>query len=239
MIAFTLLVVLLIATHVQLNRHQLWNWVNPNNHFVRPDSNRLVSCTHCDALMGDTLWQQNPHCPRCHHHVSPRIRNSLQKTFALLVAAICLYIPANALPIMTVSKLGMETSSTILSGVVHLFQDGMWVIAGVVFVASILVPVAKMLVLGYLLWTTHQGSTEKERYRTRLYRVIEFIGRWSMVDVFVVTLLMAMVQFGLLANIEPGEAILAFAAVVVLTMLAAETFDPRLLWDARDAEHRT
>ena len=237
--AFSLLVVLLIATHLQLNHHQLWHWVRPENHFTLADSKRLYACSHCEALIGDSLWRQDPHCPRCGHKVAPRIRNSFQKTLALLIASMILYIPANTLPIMTVYRLGLETSNTILSGVVHLFQDGMWVIAAVVFIASVLVPVAKMLVLGYLLWSTYQGSTKNERYRTRLYRVIEFVGRWSMVDVFVVTLLMALVQFGLLANIEPGAAIGAFAAVVILTMLAAETFDPRLLWDTRDDQQRT
>lgn len=230
--AFAALIVVLIYSHTHLDREALWHWLMRENQFVGHEGERLIGCHGCGAQVGESLLDVNDHCPRCHSTVRKRIPDSYQRTLALLIAATVLYLPANLLPIMTTVQLGRESSDTIMSGVVHLFQAGAIGIALVVFVASVIVPIAKIFAIAYLLWAVKRGGTGNPRKQAQLYRVTEFIGRWSMIDVFVVTLLVALVQFGVLANIEPGGAILCFAGVVVLTMLAAETFDPRLIWDA-------
>jgi paraquat-inducible protein A len=228
--AFAALILVLIYTHMHLDRHALWEWLQHENRFSVRQDEALAVCHCCDALVGESLNE----CPRCRSTVRRRIPDSTQRTFALLVAATLLYFPANMLPIMTTVQLGQERQDTILSGVVHLFETGNYGIAAIVFVASILVPIAKIAILAYLLWAIRKKAYGNPKRQTFIYRVTEFVGRWSMIDVFVVTLLVAMVQFGVLANIEPNSAIVCFAAVVILTMLAAETFDPRLLWDAHN-----
>jgi len=175
-------------------------------------------------------------CPRCGARLHLRTPASLQRTIALLVTAAVLYIPANALPIMTTEELGRSHSNTILGGVVILMEMGSYPVAGVIFVASVLVPIAKILVLSWLCWSVHKRHHWSQRERTVLYRVTEFVGRWSMVDVFVVTVLVALIHLGGLLTITPGVASIAFGAVVVATMLAAESFDSRLIWDAEAAE---
>jgi paraquat-inducible protein A len=162
----------------------------------------------------------------------------------LILASIILFVPANLYPIMHYDELGTNYDSTILSGVIDLAANDLWLIAIVVFVASIVVPVLKLLMLGFLVWSVYVGMQGFTRLRSWMYRVTKFIGRWSMVDVYVVTLLTAVVQFGLIGQVEPGAALLPFASVVVLTMLAAETLDPRLIWEnaaanAADARERT
>lgn len=232
--AFAALVIVLTYSHTHLDREALWHWLEPNNCFrTRPDET-LVVCNGCDALVGETLVSGAGRCPRCDSHLKRRIPNSYSLTLALLLAAVILYFPANLLPMMTTVQFGSESSDTIMSGIVHLFLTGNAGIALIVFVASMLVPVVKIFIIAYLLWAVRKGQVGNARQQALLYRLTEFIGRWSMVDVFVVTLLVALVQFGVLASIEPGGAILCFAGVVVLTMLAAETFDPRLLWDAQN-----
>jgi paraquat-inducible protein A len=228
--AFLGLVFVLLAAHQQINHRWLWSWIEPHDCFVNDAQEVRCSCHVCGALVGVTLVDRSVCCPRCGAHVRRRIHQSVQKTSALLVGAALLYFPANLLPIMTSTSLGKVQSDTIFSGVVYLLQSGMWPLALVVFVASVLVPIAKMGVLFYLLRCTNKGS-EGRHQQARLYRMTEFVGRWSMVDLYVVILLVALVQFGLVANVEPGGAALAFGGVVILTMLAAETFDPRLLWD--------
>jgi paraquat-inducible protein A len=142
-----------------------------------------------------------------------------------------LYIPANLLPVMTTAYFGKQKADTIISGVVYFVLHGDWLLAAVIFVASVLVPLMKMLALAYLLVSVRRGRAARPRERTLLYRITELIGRWSMVDVFVVALLAALVQMGNLASIHPGPGALAFGGVVVLTMLAAHYFAPRLIWD--------
>ena len=156
---------------------------------------------------------------------------------ALVIAAFIFYIPANLYPVMTIELLGRPDPNTILTGVQELFQSGMWEIGLLVFSASILVPLLKLIGLSYLLlcvWRSRNGARvdgKVRRDRTRLYRTIEFIGRWSMLDMFLVSMLVALVRFGAIASIEPGIGATSFALVVVITMFAAESFDPRLLWD--------
>ena len=170
-------------------------------------------------------------CPRCHSKLHLRIPNSLQRTVALLITAVILYIPANVLPIMTTEQLGRSIDSTILGGVVLLVKHGSYPIAAVIFIASVLVPIGKMLVLAWLCLSVARRHESSHRQRTFLYRVTEFIGRWSMVDVFVVTVLVALIHLGGLMQIRAGSAAIAFSGVVIVTMLAAESFDPRLMWD--------
>lgn len=195
----------------------------------------LVSCHFCHSLakIPDTYNDNNTtlHCPCCRSVLHSRIPHSMTRTTALLLAALFLYIPANLLPIMTIVFQGAGEPDTIMQGVLHLLEGGMWPLALIVFVASIVVPVLKLLVLFGLLLSIHFHSNWNPVERTRLYRIMEFIGRWSMVDIFVIAILVALVQFGNTASIYPGLGALSFAAVVVLTMFAAHTFDPRLIWD--------
>jgi paraquat-inducible protein A len=229
--SFTALIVTLILINLHVNFHALWSWYSPDNYFAASDDKEFSACLTCRATVGKSLIERQEPCLRCSSVVRPRIRYSLQKTSALLITAVILYIPALALPIMTVSSFGRESQDTILSGVIHLFNDRLWFIGTVVFVASILVPILKLLTLGYLLWSIHNKHQTHRHTRQRLFKLTEFIGRWSMIDVFVITLLVALVQFGIIMNIHPEPAALAFASVVILTMLAVETFDSRLLWD--------
>jgi len=170
-------------------------------------------------------------CPRCGSELHSRLPHSLSRTWALLMASMLLYIPANTLPIMKTTWLGETSSNTILGGVIHFLRAGDWMLATVIFTASILVPLLKMISLLYLLVSVRRGSSHHVRHRDRLYKLTELVGRWSMVDVFVIGILTALVQMGSISSIEPALGALAFAAVVVLTMLAAISFDPRLLWD--------
>jgi paraquat-inducible protein A len=171
-------------------------------------------------------------CPRCGFRLRDRKPGSLQRTWALALAALVLYIPANIYPVLTVVQLGAGQPSTILGGVQELLELGMWPLAALVFFASVAVPVLKLVGLGILLITTHTGTGWALRDRTVLYRVVDAIGRWSMIDIFMESILVALVQFGQLASVYPGPGAIAFAAVVILTMLAARSFDPRLMWDS-------
>ena len=175
-----------------------------------------------------------PVCRRCGTALHLRKPDSLQRSWALLIAAYALYLPANLLPIMETRSLFGVQQDTIMSGVVYLWSSGSWVLAMVVFIASVAVPLLKMLSLTALLVGVQRRSHRQPLQRTRLYRFLELIGRWSMLDVYVVTILVALVQIQSLASILPGSGVLAFAAVVVLSMLATMAFDPRLIWDAAD-----
>lgn len=191
----------------------------------------LISCHDCHLLVKKPFSHTKGHCPRCGAHLHPRKPNSLARTWALLCAAIILYIPANVLPMTITSSLGTKVADTILSGVIYFLQSGSWEIAAVIFIASIFVPLAKLLILIFLLLSVQFRSTWRPKDRTKLYRLTELVGRWSMVDIYVVTILVALVRLGALATIEAGPAAVFFASVVVITMFAAESFDPRLMWD--------
>ncbi len=159
--------------------------------------------------------------------------NSLARTWMLVILALVLYIPANVLPVTHTTYFGFTQSNTILGGVIYFIHSGSWFIALIIFVASIVVPAFKLLVLSYLLITVHLRSDQYPRERTRLYRMIEAIGRWSMVDIYVVAVMIALLK-GIFASIQAGPGILFFGAVVVITMFAANSFDPRLIWDAME-----
>jgi paraquat-inducible protein A len=200
------------------------------------------SCASCHAC---GLLSRLPHahshgarCPRCGETLHARKPESLQRTWAFVIAAALCYLPANAFPVMTVTSLGKPQSDTILSGVIYLLHHGMWPLALVVFVASVFVPLLKLVILVFLLISVHRRAAWRPVERTRLYRITEAIGRWSMVDIYAVTILVALVKLGNLATIEAGPGAVFFGAVVVLTMLAAECFDPRLIWDRCEARTR-
>jgi paraquat-inducible protein A len=177
-------------------------------------------------------------CPRCATPLEPREPGSLSATLALTTAAAILYLPANLLAVMTVERFGRVNSYTILSGVNELAELGMWPLALLVFFASVVVPMLKLVSLVWFLDAIRRRSARRLRERTMLYRLIDVVGRWSNIDVFMVSILAASLQFGLLTTVDPEAGIISFAAVVVLTMLATAMFDPRLMWDAARRENR-
>ncbi len=193
----------------------------------------LLSCHSCQFLgqVPRGYTGHNASCPVCGAAMHQRKPNSIARTWALVLAALILYIPANAFPVMTTTYVGKSQSDTILSGVQYLIESGMWPLAAIVFFASVTVPVVKLVVLSYLLLSIQYRSHWRPKDTTRLNRLTEVVGRWSMVDIFVVAILVALVRIGNFATIEPGIGATAFGAVVVLTMFAAMTFDPRIIWD--------
>lgn len=185
-------------------------------------------CEVCDKLGRPA---EHSHCLRCGTRLHARKPASLERAWALLVAAYVLYIPANLLPIMETRSLFGTQSDTILSGVVYLWDSGSWALALIVFGASIVVPMLKMLLLTLLIVSVQFSINNPPLPLTKVYRLLELIGRWSMLDVYVVAILVALVQAQSLASILPGQGLLAFGAVVVLSMMATMAFDPRLIWD--------
>lgn len=192
----------------------------------------LLSCETCGLLAQPASATEPGYCPRCGSELESRRHRSIERTWALVIAAAICYIPANLLPVLGTTTLGSTEYDTIMGGVVFLFTSGSWPLALIVLIASVMVPLGKLVALSYLLITVQRGSVQGNRERTRLYRLVEFIGRWSMLDVFVDTFTVALVQLDPLMSVHPGAGVLFFAAVVVLTMIAASTFDPRLIWDA-------
>ena len=191
----------------------------------------LVACETCRLVVRPVEPGHEGHCPRCGAHLESRRVDSVERTWALLIAAAICYLPANLLPVLETTTLGRTEPDTIMGGVVLLWQTGSWPLALIVLVASVMVPLGKLFALAWLLVSVQRGWRDGRADRTRLYRMVELIGRWSMLDVFVDTFTVALVQLDPLMSINPGPGVLFFAAVVVLTMLAAESFDPRLLWD--------
>ncbi|HEX3636692.1 MAG TPA: paraquat-inducible protein A [Paraburkholderia sp.] len=197
----------------------------------------LLTCHTCEQLVKPAAHSADAACPRCGAHLHARKPNSIGRTWALLIAAMVLYIPANALPVMNTSSLFGSEKDTILSGVVYLWNSGSWPLAVIVFIASIAVPMLKIIALVFLVVSTQIHSAWSPQQRARIYRVVELVGRWSMLDIYVITILVALVQFKGLATIQAGPAAIAFGSVVVLTMFAALSFDPRLIWDWAENNH--
>jgi len=196
----------------------------------------LQSCETCGLLSRPAPAARDGHCPRCGAELAFRKHDSLQRTWAFVIAAAICYIPANVLPVLTTTTTAGADSDTILQGVVLLWSPTGWPLSLIVLFASIMIPSAKILALVYLLVTVQRGSIENSEQRIRLYRLVELIGRWSMVDVFVDAFTAALVQLQPLMSVAPAPGLFFFAAVVVLTMLAAESFDPRLIWDSASAK---
>lgn len=199
----------------------------------------MASTLHCDActlaLPAAAPEHDGAPCPRCGGPLHRCRPHALARSTAFALAGLIMLVPANVLPVLSTSRLGQPRTDTIFSGVLSLHRDGLWGIALIVFAASIVVPLLKLVSLGVLLHAAHAGSTARRRGLTRLYAFVKFIGRWSMLDVFLVAFLAGTVQFGRLASVRPEPGVIAFAAAVVLTIFATETFDSRLLWD-RDPE---
>jgi paraquat-inducible protein A len=192
----------------------------------------LQSCETCGLLSRTADGAGEGRCPRCDEELAFRKPASVQRTWAYVIAAAVCYVPANLLPVLTTTTATGSESDTILQGVVLLWSPTGWPLSLIVLFASIMIPSAKILALAYLLITTQRGSASNNRQRVRMYRMVEFIGRWSMVDVFVDTFTAALIQLQPLMSVEPAPGLFFFAAVVVLTMLAVESFDPRLIWDS-------
>jgi paraquat-inducible protein A len=208
------------------------------NKYISAKSMGLVSCHDCHLLSRwpEVSGPQVVYCPRCGSELHQRKPNSLTRTWALLFAAMIFYIPANVLPMTVTAAVGTVQADTIMSGVIYFLHHGSWEIGLVIFIASIFVPFMKFMILIYLLLSVQFKSIRQPKSRTRLYQLTEAVGRWSMLDVYVVSILIALVKLGVLAEISAGPAVLYFAFVVVLTMLAAESFDPRLIWDVVEEE---
>lgn len=200
----------------------------------------LIGCHVCGLVCADVAGGMAPgqglDCPRCGSALHRRKPASYARTWALLIAALLMYIPANVLPIMRTASLNEVDDNTILSGVVELWVKGSPDLAIIVFVASIVVPMLKFLVLGTLLISSRRGSDWAQPQRAKLYRLVELIGYWSMLDVFVVSLLTALVRFNVLSEVEPLPGVIFFGLTVVLTILASMNFDPRLIWDNRNTD---
>jgi len=198
----------------------------------------LMGCHGCGLLVRKrhAAKGQALRCPRCAAPIHDRKPDSLQRTAALVFTAAVLYVPANLFPIMTVISFGKGDPQTILSGVVHLAHGGMVSLALLVFFASVLVPVLKLVGITFLLWSVHRRWKWRPRDRTLLYRIIESVGRWSMIDIFMISILVALVKLGKVATIETGLGATCFASVVVITMFASMSFDPKLIWDAAEEE---
>jgi paraquat-inducible protein A len=233
-VPWCLFCVLQLRTFQCVDRRWLWDDIEPMPEVRQPLKvgttglrQGLRSCACCTAILPvDQLV-----CPRCHSKGYARRRNSLQWTLALLFTSIILYLPANILPIMVTDLLGDKMPSTIIAGVILLWNEGSYPVAMVIFIASIMVPTLKMLAIGWLCWDANgHGRGDSERMH-KIYEVVEFVGRWSMIDVFVIAVLSALVRMGALMSIYPAMGALMFALVVIITMVAAMSFDPRLSWD--------
>jgi paraquat-inducible protein A len=205
---------------------------------MAPELLDSVACPSCELLCRAPAGASDSgfRCPRCGGKVRRRKPQSIQRTWALVFAATVFYLPANLYPVLIVDMLGNSEPDTILSGVVALMEAGMWEVAALIFFASITVPVLKLVGLSFLLISVQRRSRWRTRERTRLYRLIEGIGRWSMIDMFMVSIVAALVQLGAVATINPGTGAVCFATVVVITIFAASSFDPRLIWDAAQVD---
>lgn len=207
---------------------------------AQPGTALAIGCATCHACgMLARLPDVHAHgsCPRCGAPLHERKPGSLQRTWALVIAAAICYVPANVLPVMTVTSLGKTQGDTIMSGVIYFVTHGEWPLALIIFTASVFVPMMKLGILAFLLISVHRRSNWRPVERTRMYRLTEMIGRWSMVDIYVVTILVALVHLGNLATIEAGAGAVFFGSVVVITIFAAESFDPRLIWDNCNARN--
>ncbi len=212
--------------------------MNPS--FVTAKARGCAACRACSLVSHLPDGQEDGFCPRCGEPICIRRRHSRQTAAALVASAAICYVPANLLPVMRTYSLGGGVEEdTIIGGVMLLYGSGSWFLALVVLVASIMIPLGKLVALGYLLWHSSLHRNASAHEESRLYHVVEVIGRWSMLDVFVASYTVALVQLRPLISIVPGPGILFFAAVVILTMLAVEYLDPRLNWDvtAKGYEH--
>jgi paraquat-inducible protein A len=200
---------------------------------------RTIACNTCGLIQ--SLKELKPgiiaQCGRCRSIIRTRKVNSLQRTAAFSLAALILYVPANIYPILRLYHYGAYSESTIWDGCVNLFKDDQWLVAGIVFLASIIIPIFKLLGLFFLVIVTKAKSTKWRQQRTWVYKSIEVIGPWAMLDVFLLSILVALVKLQQIATVMPGRGLVAFTAVVVLTILASASFDPMLIWNGANSDH--
>lgn len=243
--ALAVLLVTMIAADAALDRQTVWERIDRRAlplatlpHATEPalhGAAGAIGCRTC-GLVSMPLAAGENECPRCGSRLHRREHDSIQHCWALSLAAVVLYLPANYYPVLTLQQLGAGSPSTILGGVKELLESGMYPLAALVFFASVAVPILKLISLIILLVSTQTGSMQRLRDRAVLFRIVSAIGRWSMIDVFMISILVALVQFGAAVTIDPGVGALAFAGVVIVTIFAAESFDPRLMWDAAEAK---
>jgi paraquat-inducible protein A len=227
--ALAALVFVQVLLEQSLGRQSVWRAIGDPAQYAPKPGEPWILCLGCELVTGSGGRR---HCPRCGSRLVPRRPGSLATTAAFTLAGYILYLPANVLPVLTITRFGRTEPYTILGGVRDLAAAGLWPLALLVLFASILVPVLKLAGLSWFLIAIRFRSAWLLRERTALYRLIDFIGRWSNIDVFMISIVSALLQFGILTTVDPGPGIASFAAVVVLTMIAARAFDPRLMWDA-------
>ena len=250
--AFGAVMLLLAAAASTFDPHDIWARIDAardaGTTACAPDGNVSASaptaagaglfvCHDCGLLSKPAAHVHEGRCPRCGAGLHFRKPESIARTWAFVIAAVILYVPANLLPVMDTSSLFGAQTDTIMSGVVYLWTSGSWPLAIIVFIASIAVPMLKIIALIFLVLTAQLRWRWLPERRARIYRLVELVGRWSMLDIYVITILVALVQFNALATIKAGPGAIAFGAVVVLTMFAAMSFDPRLIWDAVEPDH--
>lgn len=212
----------------QLDERTVWEALPVDD--AGKEGTQTIACTVCDLIVAGT--EEGEACPRCAATLHVRKPDAIKRTAALVIAGFLLYVPANVLPVLTTVRLGREDENTILSGVLELIQNHLWPLAIIVFVASIILPLLKLCGLTWMLLATQLRSGRLLVGRTRFFRMIDLVGRWSNIDVFAVSVLIAALRFGALTEVRAGDGLVAFAAVVIITMLATSVFDTRLMWDA-------
>jgi paraquat-inducible protein A len=223
---------LMLVAVVELDERTVWETLRPQRRDPgrKPARDETVACILCDLIVG--IENEGKLCPRCGAKLHVRKPASFERTLAFVVAGYTLYIPANTLPVLTTVQFGREEHNTILSGVIELVHNDLVPLAVIVFLASIVLPLVKLFGLTWMLIATRVKSSRFLVSRTQLYRTIDTIGRWSNIDIFSVAMLVAVLQFGSLTAVHSGPGLVAFAAVVIITMLATAVFDSRLMWDA-------
>jgi paraquat-inducible protein A len=219
---------LFLLTLTQLDERTVWESLPVDAAIGK--GNETIACTVCDLIV--TAAADGGHCPRCAATLHVRKPDAIRRTTALVITGFLLYVPANVIPVLTTVRLGRSDENTILSGVLELVHNDLWPLAIIVFSASIILPLLKLCGLSWMLIATHLRSRRLLVGRTRFYRMIDLVGRWSNIDVFAVSVLIAALRFGALTEVHAGTGLVAFAAVVIITMVATSVFDTRLMWDA-------
>ncbi len=217
------------AADGSLDHEAIWSSLDASAPSPLPPGAGAISCHLCRGLF---TARPGDACPRCATPLHPRRAHAVSRGWALTLAAAFLYIPANIYPFMVVTKLARTQDFTIMHGIVELAEVGLWPLALLVFFASIAIPLLKLLTMSYILATTQLGHADALLLRTRAWRILDLIGRWSMIDIFMVSILVALLRFGQFVSVRADLGALCFAGVVVLTMFAVSEFDPRLMWDA-------
>jgi paraquat-inducible protein A len=217
-----------VLAALKLDEQSVWDALPPRNSSASP--RHPISCQTCELLLDAA--REHSGCPRCGATIRRRKPDAIARTLALVIAGYLLYVPANLLPVLSIERFGRDEPSTILGGVRELISDGLWPLAIIVFTASVVVPLMKLFGLTLMLVMTRLRSRRWLVGRTRIYRLIDRIGRWSNIDLFMISILAALVRFGTLTTVRPESGAIAFAAVVVITMTASRSFDARVMWDA-------